>query len=143
MDNRIAILKEAFATLTDEQLTDLFPPAWRPTALTGDLFRRAFMYGMAIANGEKVYVAGKMTGDPNFKEKFANAEKQLTALGYVVLNPAKNADGMTRAEYMRIDLNLIDMAEAVYFLADWKDSEGAKLERHYCEYIGKTMVEEV
>lgn len=103
----------------------------------------AFSLGFLLAvTDAKIYIAGKMTGDPNFKEKFARVESGLAACGWTVLNPAKNADSMTRAEYMRIDLNLIDMAEAVYFLADWKDSEGAKLERHYCEYIGKTMVEE-
>lgn len=91
----------------------------------------------------KVYIAGKMTGDPDLKEKFLKTEKRLTVNGCTVLNPTNNPEGLTNAEYMRIDFTMIDMADAVYFLSDWKDSEGAKLERHYCEYIGKTMVEEV
>lgn len=44
---------------------------------------------------------------------------------------------MTPADYMRICLAMIDVADSVVFLPSAKDSAGARLERAYCEYIGK------
>lgn len=36
----------------------------------------------------KIYIAGKITGDLNYKKKFAKAEKELKALGFAVMNLA-------------------------------------------------------
>ena len=43
---------------------------------------------------------------------------------------------------MRICLAMIDCADAVYFLPDWTLSEGARIERAYCEKCGKGVWEE-
>lgn len=48
---------------------------------------------------------------------------------------------MTPADYMRICLAMIDVADSVVFLPSAKDSAGARLERAYCEYIGKETEE--
>ena len=37
----------------------------------------------------KVYIAGKITGDPGYRDKFAAAEIQLGWQGHTVLNPAE------------------------------------------------------
>ena len=87
----------------------------------------------------KVYIAGKITGDPGYRDKFAAAEIQLGWQGNTVLNPAELPEGMTPADYMRICLAMIDVADSVVFLPNAKDSAGARLERAYCEYIGKEM----
>ena len=75
----------------------------------------------------KVYIAGKITGDENYKLKFSAIEKILQEFGYVVLSPAVLAAGMTPADYMRICFAMIDTADCVYFLPDWKQSKGAQL----------------
>ena len=85
----------------------------------------------------KAYIAGKITGDSNYKAKFAAAQAYLERKGFVVLNPASNPEGLTRADYMRIDLPMIDTAEIAYFLRDWHESPGARLEHEFCNYIGK------
>lgn len=85
----------------------------------------------------KVYIAGKITGDPHYKEKFEAAAESLRGCGYIVLNPAVNTEGLTPADYMRICFAMIDSCDFVYFLADFQDSPGALLERQYCRYIGK------
>lgn len=87
----------------------------------------------------KIYIAGKVSGDPGYKDKFLKAEMQLRRCGYIVLNPAVLPEGMAPADYMHICFAMIDMADAVLFLQDAKDSAGARLERAYCEYIGKEM----
>ena len=85
----------------------------------------------------KVYIAGKITGDPGYRDKFAAAEIHLGGQGHTVLNPAELPEGMAQADYMRICFAMIDVADAVIFLQDAKDSAGARLEMAYCEYIGK------
>ena len=37
----------------------------------------------------KIYIAGKITGDKNYKEKFDAVEKLLASQGYSVMNPAR------------------------------------------------------
>ena len=87
----------------------------------------------------KVYIAGKITGDPRYRDKFAAAEIQLGWQGNTVLNPAELPEGMTPADYMRICLAMIDVADSVVFRPDATDSAGARLEKAYCEYVGKEM----
>lgn len=87
----------------------------------------------------KIYIAGKITGDKNYKRKFKEAEILLREAGHVAISPAVLPDGMTSADYMRICFAMIDTADAVWFLPDWKQSKGAQLEHVYCEYIGKAI----
>lgn len=85
----------------------------------------------------KVYIAGKITGDPGYHYHFHKAEAALYKRGDIPINPAELPEGMTPADYMRICLAMIDVADSVVFLPSAKDSAGARLERAYCEYIGK------
>lgn len=87
----------------------------------------------------KIYIAGKITGDPNYKAKFAMAEDFYKKRGYIVLNPAALPDGMQPTDYMRICLAMIDIADAVAFLPDFKQSAGADVEHAYCYYINKSI----
>ena len=89
----------------------------------------------------KVYIAGKITGDPGYRDKFAAAEIQMGRQGHTVLNPDELPEGMAPADYMRICFAMIDVADAVVFLPDAAESAGARLERAYCEYIGKETEE--
>ena len=85
----------------------------------------------------KIYIAGKITGDPEYRRKFACAARQVEEFGHIALNPAELPEGMEAADYMRICMAMIDVADAVVFLPDAAESAGARLERAYCEYIGK------
>ncbi len=88
----------------------------------------------------KVYIAGKITGDQNYKRKFARAKGVLNRLGYAVLSPASLPEGMTAADYMRICFSMIDTADIIVFLEDYQNSPGAMIEYQYSVYIGKPMM---
>lgn len=85
----------------------------------------------------KIYIAGRIDGDPNYEQKFAAYAAAIKGMGDVVLNPASLPTGLTVAEYMRICFAMIDVCDAVFFLPDWKESGGAQLEMEYCKYTGK------
>ena len=88
----------------------------------------------------KIYIAGKITGDPDYRAKFADAQRQIEAQGHIVLNPATLPEGMEPKDYMRICFAMIDVADRVLFLRDWFLSTGAKIEMSYCDYIGKKYI---
>lgn len=90
----------------------------------------------------KIYIAGKITGEPNYKEKFDIAATSLEAQGHIVLNPAELPEGMLPADYMRICLAMIDTADAIYLLKGWYSSSGASIERNYAMYTGKSILTE-
>ena len=88
----------------------------------------------------KVYIAGKITGNPSYKQQFAEAEKKLREKGHTTMNPAVLPDGFEHHEYIKICFSMIDVCDAVYFLSNWQDSIGAKMERDYAKSIGKVLM---
>ena len=87
----------------------------------------------------KIYIAGKITGDPDYAEKFNTAALEYENRGYIVLNPAMLPEGMLPSDYMRICLSMIDTADVVAFLPGYETSSGAQLELQYCLYTDKSV----
>ncbi len=75
-----------------------------------------------------VFLSGKISGDLNYRQKFARAAAMLEAAGYVVLNPATLPDGFDYHAYMRICAAMLAECDAVCFLPCWVDSPGANVE---------------
>lgn len=88
----------------------------------------------------KVYIAGKITGNANYREEFAAAERQVRAWGHIPLNPAVLPDGMESADYMRICLAMLDSADAIALLPSWGNSRGAGIEMSLAQYVGKRIM---
>lgn len=88
----------------------------------------------------KIYIAGKITGDPNYKAKFAAAAEEYQKKGYTVLNPSWLPGGMQPADYMRICFAMIDTADVVAFLPGYETGSGAELEMQYCLYTDKFLI---
>lgn len=84
-----------------------------------------------------IYIAGPITGVEKYWEPFEKAEDEVEAAGFTALTPTRLPTGMSPAQYMRICLAMIDSADAVLFLPDWYQSEGARVEQSYCAYVGK------
>ena len=87
----------------------------------------------------KIYIAGKITGDPEYKAKFEAAAEAYKKKGYTVLNPSWMPQGMRPADYMRICFAMIDTADVVVFLPDYLYSSGAMLEHQYACYVDKCI----
>lgn len=89
----------------------------------------------------KIYISGKITGNPDYKAQFAAAAEHIRALGDIPLNPAELPQGMSPADYMRICFAMVDTADEVLMIyPEWQDSPGARLEKAYAEYIGKEIM---
>lgn len=89
---------------------------------------------------QKLYLAGKITGDPNYKNKFGSAAGELRRLGYAVMNPAMLPDGFDYDDYMHVCTSMIDTCDTVVLLPDWTDSYGAKFEYGHAAAMGKRIL---
>lgn len=90
----------------------------------------------------KVYLSGKITGDPDYKAKFAVIEKKLTEQGYQVFNPAVFPNIFEYEDFMTLDFLALSFCEAIYLLKDWEDSRGAKREYDEALRLGLKVFKE-
>lgn len=117
----------------------------------------------------KIYISGKM-GEKSLSEatrdKFAQAEERLKAEGWDPINPATEeyqdfmqgvlaeafedwedsdieGEWNEYAEMLMHDLRIISLCDALYMLADWKQSPGATAEHAYAKALGKEIRYEV
>lgn len=80
---------------------------------------------------KRLYLAGPMSGLPDFNYPAFNAEAaRLRALGYEVENPAENSDPpcKTWQGYMRLAIAQLVRCDAVALLPGWAKSKGACIE---------------
>jgi hypothetical protein len=98
-------------------------------------------------NAERVYVAGKvgdLSDDEYYKKvfaKFAEREKQMKALGYVVVNPMRLVKrGTDWKTAMSICLKALATCDAITHLPDVYDSRGGMIELGVAKGMGIRMV---
>lgn len=84
------------------------------------------------------YLSGPVTGNPDYK-------KQLTRMGYDVINPAALSQVVPIEELsydtiMEIDMLLLSKADYLIQLPGWENSRGANRELGYALATGKIVV---
>ena len=91
----------------------------------------------------KIYLSGAVTSNPDYMAQFDEAEKELTAKGWRVLNPAKTSATLPATSYLvYMQLSLVQMqdASAIYMLQGWERSPGAVFEKHVAESMGYAVI---
>ena len=80
----------------------------------------------------KVYIAGPISGVPDYKERFAEAERFLKGQGYDVVNPALTENSeYSYKDYIDSGLRQLSECDALCTLPGFENSKGALLERAY------------
>lgn len=92
-----------------------------------------------MSTAKKIFLSGRITGDPHYKTKFDRAARELKAEGHIVLNPATLPIGLEYADYARICTAMIEAADTVMLLPGYQKSPGVALEVKYAKYIGKEV----
>lgn len=89
----------------------------------------------------KIYIAGPMSGLPNFNRDAFNLEAlRLQSLGHVALNPAILPDGLEQHECMAICIEMVKMADQLVLLPNWERSTGARAEHAMAIKLGKPVI---
>lgn len=89
----------------------------------------------------KVYIAGPITGDPDYKQKFAAVEEKLRELGLEPVNPAEAPEGLTYKEYIDRGIKLLTECSMICMLPGSNKSDGAILERTYANTVRIPVLE--
>lgn len=89
---------------------------------------------------KRIYLAGKITGDPNYREKFRKKTEELRSRGYTVMNPAVLPDGFEYEDYLTICFAMLDACDTIYFLDDYHYSPGANREQIKAVNDGKNRI---
>ena len=85
----------------------------------------------------KIYISGAITNCPDYLDRFERAENYLQDefAEAEIINPALVNSHLpkstTHEEYMRMSFIMLDMADCIYMLDNWKQSCGASQEYGY------------
>ena len=86
----------------------------------------------------KIYIAGKITGYPNYRQHFMAAEWRLAEMGFSVMNPAwlYAYPAFERDDYLAVSRAMLERCDAVFLLPNWGGSAGVKAELRIAERRG-------
>ena len=93
-----------------------------------------------------IYISGKITDNPKYMSDFAKASDKVKAeYDAKVINPAQISmllpiSEMSWDDFILIDERFIDCSDAVYFMANWRESRGACYELAYAKAKGKLLI---
>ena len=91
-----------------------------------------------------VYLAGKITGNDNYKRDFIKAEwraKELLGNNILILSPAVLPENIDYNKAINITSAMLREADMVALLKNWNSSNGARHEKELAELLGKKIIE--
>jgi hypothetical protein len=96
---------------------------------------------------KRIYISGKITGlhPEEYTKLFTLAERKLTAEGWEVVNPLmidQGSSNPTWEDCLVNDIRQLFRCDAIYMLANWPTSRGARIERSIAYELGKTIIYE-
>lgn len=85
-----------------------------------------------------IYISGAITGDPNYKAKFAAVETKLSEMGFEPINPARTDLGpeATYKDYLDHGLTQLMQADMACRIGPAMGSDGLSVEMFYAEEAG-------
>ena len=89
----------------------------------------------------RIYISGPITNTPCYINKFAVAEQKLKSEypNAEIINPTVlDKLPLEYDEYMKLDLMLLDMCDAIYMMNGWEKSKGACIEFGYA--VAKELI---
>ena len=92
---------------------------------------------------KSVYISGKISGLPIVlaKSNFGRIEKKLLKLGYKPVNPFELPFKCNNWYFrMAICLIALTFCKYVYFMRNWEDSRGARIEYKWAKFLGKEII---
>lgn len=94
--------------------------------------------GKQSEDKKRVYISGRITGDPDARRKFSAAAARLQELGYDPVNPFDNglSEDAPWADHIKIDLELLKTCGYIYKIPGWSASKGAMVESATASSLG-------
>jgi hypothetical protein len=94
----------------------------------------------------KTFISGPITGNPNYREDFANAEAVLNLNGFRTANPTKfRLFGLPMERYpwgicMAVCLWHLFWCPRIYMLHGWGSSRGSTIEHRFARFFNKRVI---
>ena len=92
----------------------------------------------------KIYISGPITGQENYKIRFAQAEVLIKTLHAEPVNPANNPannpDGLAYREYINLCMKQLMSSDMMLMLPGWELSNGATLEKAYADTVNMPVI---
>lgn len=104
---------------------------------------RQHIIDLAESRGKRLYIAGPMTGYPDFNfPAFNAAAATMRAEGWHVENPAEHGivEGAEWGDYLRYDIGRLATCESIMLLPGWSKSKGAGLEVTIARQLGMPIM---
>jgi len=86
---------------------------------------------------KKIYICGKVTGDPYYFTNFMCEERRLFSLGYEPINPVACIPANEPwQKAMRTAIRMMLLCDGVSMLPNWRSSKGSKFEVFIAKELG-------